>query len=134
MLKPTAACSVASPSPWQGRRCGALPIAADVSHVAAAELVVERDIEEEVGVAAVIDALEHQVALSSLPILFLDGRDVAPLRRDHSLAADGLHRRRRGWRRMASRAALELPVFFLQEWMWSPSMTWRPQAQIRRSL
>jgi len=63
-----------------------------------------------------VDALEHQVALSILPVPFLDGRDVAS--------------------RMVSWAAVVLPVCFLHEWMWSPysSMTWRPQAQTRRSL
>ena len=68
-----------------------LPIAADVSHVVAAELVVERDIEDEVGLATEADALEHQVALSVLPhIPFLEGWDVAPLRRDPGLAAEGV--------------------------------------------
>ena len=71
-----------------GARCGleelvglGMPessVEADVGHVIAAKLVDEGDIDDEVGVTADVGALDDQVTLSGLAILFLHGRDVAP--------------------------------------------------------
>ena len=58
-----------------------LPVEADIDHVVAAELVDEGNIDDEVGIASDVGALDDQVALSVLAILFLDGRDVAPFGR-----------------------------------------------------
>ena len=38
-----------------------------------------------------VDVLEHQVLPTHLVVALLDGGDVAPLRGDPSLPADGLH-------------------------------------------
>ena len=53
----------------------------DIGHVIAAKLVNEGDIDDEVGVTADVGALDEQITLSGLTILFLHGRDVAPFRR-----------------------------------------------------
>ena len=73
-----------------GARCGleelvglGMPessVATDIGHVIAAKLVNEGDIDDEVGVTADVGALDDQVTLSCLAILFLHGRDVAPVR------------------------------------------------------
>jgi hypothetical protein len=103
-----------------------LPIAADVSHVVAAKLVDEH--------RADVDALEHKVALSILPIpFFMDGmlrRSVAIPAWRQRASTDASRRRRRrrsrsrrefNQRSMISWAHLVLPVCFLQEWIWSRS-------------
>ena len=64
----------------------------DIGHVIAAKLVNEGDINDEVGVSADVGALDEQIALSGLTILFLHGRDVAPFRREAGLVAEDLDR------------------------------------------
>ena len=68
------------------------PVEADVGHVVAAELVDECNINDEVGVSADVGALDDQVTLAGLAILFLHGRDVAPFCRQASLVAEGFDR------------------------------------------
>ena len=85
-----------------GARCGleelvglGMPessVAADIGHVIAAKLVNEGDIDDEVGVTADVGALDDQVTLSGLAILFLHGRDVAPFRREAGLVAEDFDR------------------------------------------
>ena len=69
-----------------------LPVEADVDHVVAAELVDECNIDDEVGIASDVGALDDQVTLSGLAILFLHGRDVAPFRQKAGLVAEGFDR------------------------------------------
>ena len=82
-----------------GPRCGIFvlcvperPVAADIGHVVAAELVDEGNINDEVGVSADVGALDDKVTLSCLAILFLHRRDVAPFCRQASLLAEGFDR------------------------------------------
>ena len=82
-----------------GPRCGIVvlcvperPVAADIGHVVAAELVDEGNINDEVGVSADVGALDDKVTLSGLAILFLHRRDVAPFCRQASLLAEGFDR------------------------------------------
>ena len=67
-------------------------VEADIGHVIAAELVDEGNINDQVGVSADVGALDDQVTLSGLAILFLHGRDVAPFCRPASLVAEGFDR------------------------------------------
>ena len=85
-----------------GARCGleelvglGMPessVQTDIGHVIAAKLVNEGDINDEVGVTADVGALDEQITLSGLTILFLHGRDVAPFRREAGLVAEDLDR------------------------------------------
>ena len=74
-----------------------LPVAADVDHVVADKLVDECNIDDEVGIASDVGALDDQVTLSGLAILFLHGRDVAPFGRQAGLVAEGFHRVENGF-------------------------------------
>ena len=74
-----------------------LPVEADVDHVVAAKLVDECDIDDEVGIASDVGALDDQVTLPGLAILFLHGRDVAPFGRQAGLVAEGFHRIENGF-------------------------------------
>jgi len=74
-----------------------LPVEADVDHVVATKLVDECNIYDEVGVASDVGALDDQITLSGLAILFLHGRDVAPFGRQAGLVAEGLHRVENGF-------------------------------------
>jgi len=67
------------------------PGSADVSQVIAAEFVVDCDVDNQVAVTAEVDVLEHKVSPPQLVVALLDAGDVAPLRSDPSLAADGLN-------------------------------------------
>ena len=58
----------------------------------AAELVDERNIDDEVGISSDVGALDGQVAMSGLTIPFHDGRDVASFRQQSSLVAEGFQR------------------------------------------
>ena len=91
----------------------------------------ECNINDEVGVSANVGALDDQVTLSSFSIWFHDGRDVASLRQQSGLVAEGFHRVENGF--LSGLGAI--PVCFLQECTWSPysSVTWRAQAQTLRS-
>ena len=64
----------------------------DIGQVIAAKLVNEGNINDEVGVSADVGALDEQITLSGLTILFLHGRDVAPFRREAGLVAEDLDR------------------------------------------
>ena len=52
----------------------------------------ECNIDDEVGIASDVGALDNQVTLSGLAILFLHGRDVAPFCQQASLVAEGFDR------------------------------------------
>jgi len=56
-----------------------LSVAGDISHVIAPELVVERDVNDEVAVPPKVDGLEHQISPSNFPVGLCHRRDVAPL-------------------------------------------------------
>ena len=68
------------------------PVEADIGHVIAAELVDEGNINDEVGVSVPEGALDDQVTLSCLAILFLHSQDVAPFRRKAGPVAEGFNR------------------------------------------
>ena len=55
------------------------PVAGDISHVIAPELVVERNVNDEVAVPPNVDVNEHQISPPNFPVALRHRGDVAPL-------------------------------------------------------
>ena len=66
------------------------PVAGDISHVVAPELVVERNVNDEVAVPPNVDVHEHQVSPPNFPVALRHRGDVAPLGLDAGLEAECL--------------------------------------------
>ena len=73
---------------WVGR--AQRPVAGDISHVIAPELVVERNVNDEVAVPPNVDVQEHQVSPPNFPVALRHRGDVAPLGFDAGLEAESL--------------------------------------------
>jgi len=91
----------------------------------AAEFLVDCDVKNQVAVTAEVDVLEHQVPPPHLVVALLDRGDVAPLRAEPCVPADGFNSIEDGLVGCIATAGVLLADVDVV----ASSMTWRPLAQ-----